>query len=224
VITEGADLGIALDGDADRLIMCDEKGQLIDGDQLMAMIATRWQKAGELRGGGIVSTQMSNLGMEHYLKDIGLRLHRANVGDRYVIEKMKELGCNLGGEPSGHIVLDDYSTTGDALIAALQVMALMITDGRPLSKASRLFTPVPQVLNNVRYGEGNPLENERVQQAIADAQQALGDAGRVFIRKSGTEPLIRVMVEGEKESEIRAHADTIADAITTACKPRLATG
>ncbi|MAR57077.1 MAG: phosphoglucosamine mutase [Rickettsiales bacterium] len=224
VITEGADLGIALDGDADRVIMCDEKGQLIDGDHLMAMIAARWHQTGELQGGGIVSTQMANLGLTNYLKRLGLELHRAKVGDRYVVEMMKEKGCNLGGEPSGHVILSDYSTTGDALIAALQVLALMLTDGRSLSKASRLFDPVPQVLVNVRYASGEPLEDANVKDAIANAESTLGEKGRVFIRKSGTEPLIRVMIEGESESRIRELANGIAEAVSATQKPKLATG
>ena len=224
VISEGADLGIALDGDADRLIMCDEKGQLIDGDALMAMIATRWHHSGQLRGGGIVSTHMSNLGLDHYLSGLGLTLHRAPVGDRYVTRKMRETGCNLGGEPSGHMILSDYSTTGDALIAALQVLALICQENKRLSQLSKLLKPVPQLLKNVRYGGGEPLEDAKVKQVISDAQAALGEQGRVFIRKSGTEPLIRIMLEGANEEQIATLADAIAEAINATQTPHLATG
>lgn len=210
---EKADLGIALDGDADRLLMVDEKGNVIDGDQLMAMVAVQWQKSGDLKGGGIVSTQMSNLGLEQFLEKKKLKLHRTKVGDRYVMEQMRKSGCNIGGEPSGHIILSDYSTTGDALIAALQVLALLVEDGRTMSKASKVFTPVPQVLKNVRYAGGNPLKEKKVEVAIQSAQETLGKKGRVFVRASGTEPLIRVMVEGSDKKQITTLAESIADAI-----------
>lgn len=216
VVAEGADLGIALDGDADRLVVVDEKGQVIDGDQLMAMIATRWQKTGELQGGGIVSTIMANLGLETYLASLGLALHRSKVGDRYVMEKMRETGCTLGGEPSGHIIMSQYSTTGDALVAALQVLAVLLESGRPLSEAGRCFTPAPQVLKNVRYSGKSPLEHPDVVAAIEAAQTALGVRGRVITRASGTEPLIRVMVEGPDERTIHLHADAICAAVSSA--------
>lgn len=213
VVAEGADLGIALDGDADRLVMCDEKGRLLDGDQLMAMIARRWQQTGALAGDGIVSTQMSNLGLERYITSLGLKLHRTQVGDRYVVEAMRTGGFNIGGEPSGHIVLGDHSTTGDGLVAALQVLAVLIEDGRPLSEAGNVFTPVPQILENVRFTSQNPLEAERVKLAIAQAESELGERGRLLIRKSGTEPLIRIMVEGEDEVRIRSMAKELAGII-----------
>lgn len=213
VIEEGADLGIALDGDADRIVMVDEKGQVIDGDQLIAMIATRWAKTGELQGNCVVSTIMANLGLETYLKSIGLTLHRSKVGDRYVMEKMRETGCTLGGEPSGHIIMSHYSTTGDALVAALQVLAVLLESGQKMSEAARCYTPAPQVLKNVRYSGKSPLEAKEVALAIQSAEQALGDKGRVITRASGTEPLIRVMVEGEDETSIHAHADAICAAL-----------
>lgn len=216
VVEEGADLGIALDGDADRLVMVDEKGHVVDGDQLMAMIATRWQKTGELQGGGIVSTIMANLGLETYLSSLGLTLHRSKVGDRYVMEKMRETGCTLGGEPSGHIIMSQYSTTGDALIAALQVLAVLLESGKKMSEAARCFTPAPQVLKNVRYSGKSPIEHPDVMKAIEAAQAALGERGRVITRASGTEPLIRVMVEGPDEQTIHLHADAICAAVASA--------
>ncbi len=213
VIAEGADLGLALDGDADRLVMCDEKGRLVDGDQMMAMIAKRWAAIGALKGDGIVSTHMANLGLEHYMRSLGLKLHRTQVGDRYVVEAMRTWGFNVGGEPSGHIILGDYSTTGDGLLAALQMLAVLIEDGRPLSEAGTVFSPVPQILKNVRYNGHDPLEIEAVKSAIAEAEATLGASGRVIIRKSGTEPLIRIMVEGEDERRIRTMADELAGVI-----------
>lgn len=216
VIEEGADLGIALDGDADRIVMVDEKGHVIDGDQLMAMIATRWHSTGELKGGGVVSTIMANLGFETYMRSLGLTLHRSKVGDRYVMEKMRETGCTLGGEPSGHIIMSDYSTTGDALVAALQVLAVLLESGKPLSQAAQCFTPAPQVLKNVRYSGPSPLNSPAVAAAIAKAEAALGDAGRIITRASGTEPLIRVMVEGADEATIHAHCDAICAALESA--------
>lgn len=213
VVAEGAHLGIALDGDADRLMVCDEKGRMLDGDQLMAMIATRMHKAGQLQGDGVVATQMSNLALEHYLSSIGLALHRTQVGDRYVVERMRENGCNIGGEQSGHIILGDHSTTGDGLVAALQVLAMLIEDGRPMSEAGRLFEPVPQLLENVRVADMNVLNDSAVQQVIAEAETELGDKGRVLIRKSGTEPLIRVMVEGIQTSQIEEIARRIVAAL-----------
>lgn len=216
VIEEGADLGIALDGDADRIVMVDEKGHVIDGDQLMAMIATRWHSTGELKGGGVVSTIMANLGFETYMRSLGLTLHRSKVGDRYVMETMRETGCTLGGEPSGHIIMSDYSTTGDALVAALQVLAVLLESGKPLSQAAQCFTPAPQVLKNVRYSGPSPLHSPAVAAAIAEAEAALGDTGRIITRASGTEPLIRVMVEGADEAAIHAHCDAICAALESA--------
>jgi phosphoglucosamine mutase len=213
VVKEGAHLGLALDGDADRLVMCDEKGQLIDGDQMMAMVAKRWAQTGALKGDGIVSTHMANLGLERFLQAQKLKLHRTQVGDRYVVEAMRTWGFNVGGEPSGHIILGDYSTTGDGLLAALQALAVLIEDGRPLSEAGKVFTPVPQILKNVRYNGTDPLQAESVKSAIASAENELGTRGRVLIRKSGTEPLIRIMVEGEDESRIRSMADELAGVI-----------
>ncbi len=217
VISHGADLGIALDGDADRLTMCDNKGTLIDGDVVMAMIATSWHKKGIIRGKGVVATDMSNLAFEHYLEGLGLTLHRAKIGDRYVVEAMRDGGYNIGGEQSGHIVLSDYSTTGDGIVAALQVLAVMLESGASLRKMSAIFTPMPQILKNVRYKSGSaPLERKEVKDAIKAAQTRLGKKGRVLVRKSGTEPLIRIMVEGEDESEIQSLVDMIADVAKTA--------
>ena len=220
----GADLGIALDGDADRLVMCDEKGELLDGDQLIGMIAAYWKQSGQLEGGGIVGTLMTNLGLERYLQSQQLTLHRTRVGDRYVMEKMREAGMNLGGETSGHIIMSDYATTGDGLIAALQVLAVLRQEKEKLSVAGRRFALVPQVLKNVAYTGGEPLETKPVQQAISAAEDKLGKDGRVLIRKSGTEPLIRVMVEGEDEKQIDELAESIADSITSATAKQAANG
>lgn len=208
----GADLGIALDGDADRLILADETGQVIDGDQIMTLIARSWAKRGLLKGSGLVATVMSNLGMERALKDSGLDLIRTKVGDRYVTEAMRSGGYNVGGEQSGHIVLSDYSTTGDGLIAALQVITELVRTKQPASLLCKQFEPVPQVLKNVRYSAGNPLEATPVQAAIEAAEIALAGSGRLVIRKSGTEPLIRVMAQGDDMAEI----DTLTDAIVRA--------
>ncbi|HEU5046861.1 MAG TPA: phosphoglucosamine mutase [Rickettsiales bacterium] len=217
VISHGADLGIALDGDADRLVMCDSKGALIDGDLLMAMIATYWHKNSMLKGGAVVATDMSNLAFERYLGGLGLKLHRAKIGDRYVVESMRSEGCNVGGEQSGHIVLSDYSTTGDGLLAALQVLAVMLESGKSLRKVSNLFTPMPQVLNNVRFKAGTaPLERKAVEEVIKSVKGELGKTGRLLVRKSGTEPLIRIMVEGEDENQIQELADRIGEAIKEA--------
>jgi phosphoglucosamine mutase len=195
----GADLGLALDGDADRLIMCDEHGQLIDGDQILALIARSWGDAGRLTGGGVVATVMSNLGLERFLQGRGLALHRTAVGDRYVVEKMRADGFNVGGEQSGHMILSDYATTGDGLLAALQVLAVLIEQGRPASEVCRVFTPLPQKLRNVRFSGDSPLEAASIRSAIAAAEVTLAGTGRLLIRKSGTEPLVRVMAEGEDE-------------------------
>jgi phosphoglucosamine mutase len=216
VVGHGADLGIALDGDADRLVMVDEHGRVIDGDQLMALIATFWRDHDRLRGGGVVTTVMSNLGFERYLKTLKLGTVRTQVGDRYVLEHMREHGFNVGGEQSGHIILTDYNTTGDGLIAALQVLAVLTGSGRPVSETARLFEPVPQLLRNVRYaanGARPPLETDPVREAISDGESRLGDGGRLVIRKSGTEPVIRVMAEGDDAALIETVVGDICSAI-----------
>ena len=219
VAAEKADIGIALDGDADRLMLCDERGQLADGDRIMAAIAGFWQESGRLTGQGIVGTSMSNLGMEHYLGKLGLTLERADVGDRYVIEKMRAGGkhgrYNFGGEQSGHIIFGDYATTGDGTLAALQILALMVEKKQSASKVLNVFTPYPQILRNVRI-EGNGgklLAKKTVKDAVKAAQKKLGTHGRVLIRKSGTEPLIRVMCEGEDAKLIARLADGIVEVI-----------
>ena len=203
-----ADIGIALDGDADRVIICDEDGQILDGDQVMAMIATLCHQNGTLKGGAIVATQMSNMGLERYLKKLGLDLIRTKVGDRYVVEEMRANGYNVGGEQSGHIIMNDHTTTGDGIIAALQVLAYMIQTKKPLSQCGTLFAPMPQLLRNVKYKGASPLDKPAVQAIITAAEKKLGNKGRVFIRKSGTEPLIRVMAEGEDAELVKK---TVAD-------------
>jgi len=214
VIEEGADIGIALDGDADRLIICDETGLIIDGDQLMATIATNWHEEGKLEGGALVATLMSNLGLEKHMKSLGLELERTNVGDRYVVAAMQKLGCNVGGEQSGHIILSDFNTTGDGLVAALQVLAVLVEKGRPASNLFKLFEPYPQLLKNVRYNEAtDPLADDHVIQAISDGENSLNGNGRVVIRKSGTEPLIRVMVEGDNDTLIENVASDIVSSV-----------
>ncbi|NYZ13572.1 phosphoglucosamine mutase [Azospirillum sp. RWY-5-1] len=214
VIFHNADLGIALDGDADRLILVDERGRPIDGDQLMGLVAGSWAKGQSLKGGGVVATVMSNLGLERLLTGMGLHLHRTPVGDRYVVERMREHGYNVGGEQSGHIVLSDYSTTGDGLIAALQVLAVVQTTGKPASEVCRVFDPVPQKLTNVRFAAGTkPLEMAEVTQAIAEGEARLNGSGRILIRKSGTEPVIRVMAEGDDEGLVNQVVGDIAEAI-----------
>ena len=204
-----ADIGISLDGDADRCILVDEKGNVIDGDQVMALIATSWHKRGILRGDGLVATVMSNLGLERLLASQKLKLERTRVGDRYVVEAMRSNGYNVGGEQSGHVVLSDFNTTGDGLIAALQVLAVLVQEGRTVSDICRMFDPVPQVLKNVRYSTGAPLENDAVKKAIEAAEQKLGNSGRLVIRKSGTEPLIRVMAEGDNADLVNRVVDDI---------------
>ncbi len=214
VLAHGAHLGIALDGDADRLILADEKGQVVDGDQLMALVARSWSAAGRLSGGAIVATVMSNLGLERFLGGLGLALHRTPVGDRYVVERMRAGGFNIGGEQSGHIILSDYVTTGDGLIAALQVLAVLVGSGRPASEAGRLFSPLPQHLKSLRVIDGSqPLELPGVKEVIRAAEAALGSSGRLLIRRSGTEPVIRVMAEGEDEGLVLRVVGEIARAI-----------
>jgi len=216
VVASGADIGIALDGDADRLIVVDEKGQIIDGDQIMALIATSWAKLGTLRGGGLVATVMSNLGLERLLKGQGIDLIRTKVGDRYVLEEMRARGANVGGEQSGHMILSDYATTGDGTIAALQVLAALVESGRPASELLRQFEAVPQLLKNVRFAGGKPLESESVKAVIAEAERELTGSGRLVIRPSGTEPVIRVMAEGDDAEQVRRVVDRICDAVSSA--------
>lgn len=214
----GAHLGIALDGDADRLLICDERGAVVDGDQIMALIATNWRERGILTGNGVVATQMSNLGLEKYLETWGLDLYRTQVGDRYVMEAMRGKGWNLGGEQSGHIILSDYSTTGDGIIAALQVLAVLVAQNKPASEALRCFTPYPQILENVHYARaaGDPLEASPVQAAVKQAEAELKGTGRLLLRKSGTEPLIRIMAEGENEADIRRIVNGLAEEVRKA--------
>jgi phosphoglucosamine mutase len=211
-----ADIGISLDGDADRLVICDEKGQIVDGDQIMAIIGASWAGRDLLRGGGVVATVMSNLGLERFLGGRGIALHRTPVGDRSVMVKMRETGINVGGEQSGHIILSDFSTTGDGLIAALQVLAELVRGGQRMSALARQFEPVPQKLENVRFAGGRPLENARVKSAIADAEQRLNGSGRVLVRASGTEPLIRIMAEGDDEKLVGQLVREIAGAVREA--------
>ncbi len=211
-----ADIGIALDGDADRMVIVDETGALVDGDQIMAMIAESWSQNGRLAGGGVVATVMSNLGLERFLDGIGLQLHRTQVGDRYVVEHMRAHGLNIGGEQSGHIVLSDFSTTGDGLVSALQVLACIKRAGKPVSEIAKKFEPVPQLLKNVRFSGGKPLENGSVKAAIEDARNRLGKAGRLVIRPSGTEPLIRVMAEGDDSTLVETVVNDLVDVISEA--------
>ena len=213
-----ADLGIALDGDADRVVVADEKGNIIDGDQLLALIARSWSKAGTLKGGGVVATVMSNLALERYLNAMNLQLVRTAVGDRYVVECMREKGFNIGGEQSGHLVLSDFSTTGDGLIAALQVLAVISENNQKASEAAHLFEPLPQILKNVRFRAGmKPLENQDVATAIQAGEARLATKGRLLIRKSGTEPLIRVMAEGDDEKLVTTVVGDIVKVLEKAC-------
>jgi phosphoglucosamine mutase len=216
VVASGAHIGIALDGDADRLIVVDEKGQVVDGDQLMALIATSWARSGMLAGGGLVATVMSNLGLERHLASEGLTLERTGVGDRYVLERMRSGGFNVGGEQSGHIILSDYATTGDGLVAALQVLAELVVTGKPASELLHLFDRVPQLLKNVRFSGGKPLDDARVKAAVAAAEAELIGRGRLVIRPSGTEPLIRVMAEGDDEAQVHRLVDMICDTVKEA--------
>ena len=216
VVAHGADLGIALDGDADRVVIADENGELLDGDQLMALVAGHLHRVDRLRGGGVVATVMSNLGLERYLEGIGLKLVRTRVGDRYVVEHMRKHGFNVGGEKSGHIILSDFVTTGDGLIAALQALAVIVEQERPVSEVSRLFDPLPQVLRDVRFNSSSPLEQRVVQEAIGEGQIRLGSAGRLLIRQSGTEHVIRVMAEGEDEALVEEVVGEIVDTLERA--------
>jgi phosphoglucosamine mutase len=211
-----ADIGIALDGDADRVLIVDERGRIVDGDQLLAVIAESWQADGRLAKAGVVATVMSNLGLERYLGNLGIALIRTPVGDRYVLEQMRAQGYNVGGEPSGHIILSDYTTTGDGLLAALQVLAVVKKQEQPVSKVCHRFDPLPQVLKNVRYKSGKPLENAKVRSAIEDAEARLDGHGRLIVRSSGTEPVIRVMGEGDDKVLVEEVVDDIVDALTNA--------
>jgi phosphoglucosamine mutase len=209
-----ADIGIALDGDADRVLIVDEKGHLVDGDQLMAVVARSWRDDGLLSKPGIVATVMSNLGLERYLAGLGLGLVRTAVGDRYVLEHMREHGYNVGGEQSGHIILSDYTTTGDGLIAALQLLAVVKRLDKPVSEVCHCFEPLPQILRNVRYGNGQPLQKDSVVTVIELARQRLGDHGRLVIRPSGTEPVIRVMGEGDDRDLVAQVVDDVVGALS----------
>jgi phosphoglucosamine mutase len=217
VLKQGADIGIALDGDADRLIVVDEKGNCVDGDQLMAVIVKAMNDRGKLKGGGLVSTVMSNLGLEYYLKSLDLKLERTKVGDRYVVEHMRKHGFNVGGEQSGHIVMSDYATTGDGLIAALQILTVLKKSGKPASEILNVFEPLPQFLKSVHYNTDDALEDAQVKACILEAEAQLNGSGRLLIRKSGTEPVVRVMAEGEDQqliekivSEICTHVENAA--------------
>ncbi|MFV0623611.1 phosphoglucosamine mutase [Sphingomonas sp. ac-8] len=216
VVASGAAIGIALDGDADRLIVVDETGRVVDGDQLMATIAAGWARQGRLKGGGLVTTVMSNLGLERHLAAQGLGMVRTKVGDRYVLEKMRASGYNVGGEQSGHIILSDYATTGDGLVAALQVLAEVCRAGAPASEVLHRFDPLPQLLRNVRFSGGKPLEDPRVTDTIAAAEAELAESGRLVIRPSGTEPVIRVMAEGDDRAQVEAVVARICDAVQKA--------
>jgi phosphoglucosamine mutase len=214
VVASGADIGLALDGDADRLIVADEKGDIVDGDQLMALIALGLQARGELKGEAVVATVMSNLGLERKLGEAGLELLRTKVGDRYVLEEMRQRGCNVGGEQSGHIILADHATTGDGLVAGLQVLASLVEAKKPASELLRQFEPLPQLLKNVRFSGGaEPLETDSVRKRIASAEAELEGRGRLVIRKSGTEPLIRVMAEGDDPALVERLVDDICEAV-----------
>jgi phosphoglucosamine mutase len=211
-----ADIGIALDGDADRVMIVDERGHVVDGDQLLAVIAASWKEDGRLQKNGLVATVMSNLGLERHLKSIGIDMVRTPVGDRYVLEHMRKYGYNLGGEQSGHIIMSDYTTTGDGFIAALQVLAMVKRSGRPVSEVCHRFEPLPQVLKNVRYKNGKPLESAAVRSVIANAEKKLGVGGRLIVRPSGTEPVIRVMGEGDDKVLVESVVDDVVEALTEA--------
>lgn len=216
VVSAGADIGIALDGDADRLIIVDEKGDIVDGDQIMALIAAGWAREGRLKGGGLVATVMSNLGLERFVAGLGIELVRTKVGDRYVLEKMREGGYNVGGEQSGHMILSDYGTTGDGTVAALQVLSALVRSGKAASALLHQFDRVPQLLKNVRFSGGKPLEHQDVKRVIAQAEAELNGSGRLVIRPSGTEPVIRVMAEGDREDQVRDVVDRICAEVAKA--------
>jgi phosphoglucosamine mutase len=217
VLENHADLGICLDGDADRVIIVDEKGQIADGDQIMGLIAKRWAEKKILKGGALVATVMSNLGLERWLGQQGIGLHRTNVGDRYVVEAMREGGFNLGGEQSGHIVMKDYATTGDGLLAGLQFLATLVETNKPASELAKVFTPCPQALKNIKYVAGNaPLDNAKVKAVIKESKTILAGKGRILIRESGTEPLIRVMVEAEDETLLSQVIENVVQAVRSA--------
>jgi phosphoglucosamine mutase len=220
VVEHGAHLGIALDGDADRVIIADETGEVVDGDQILALIGQSWHQAGTLRGNGIVATVMSNLGLERHLSGLGLRLHRTQVGDRYVAEHMRASGLNVGGEQSGHLILSDFATTGDGLLAALQVLAVLVQQDRPASEVLQVFQPLPQRLKNVRFSGVSPLREDRVQAAIRGAELRLNGTGRVLIRESGTEPLVRVMAEGEDSAIVAEVVDSLCEMIAEVARVR----
>ena len=217
VLKHGADLGICLDGDADRVAIVDEKGQIADGDQIMGLIASRWARSGNLRGGALITTVMSNLGLEQWLEGQGIGMHRTDVGDRYVVDAMRQGGFNLGGEQSGHIVMSDYATTGDGLLAGLQFLAAMVETNKTASDLAKVFTPCPQVLKNIRFVPGkSPLEQTKVQAVVKNAEASLIGKGRLLIRKSGTEPLIRIMVETQDEVLLMQVAEDVSQAVRNA--------
>ena len=217
VLKHGADLGICLDGDADRVAIVDEKGQIANGDQIMGLIASRWARSGNLRGGALVTTVMSNLGLEQWLEGQGIGMHRTDVGDRYVVDAMRQGGFNLGGEQSGHIVMSDYATTGDGLLAGLQFLAAMVETNKTASDLAKVFTPCPQVLKNIRFTPGNsPHEQAKVQTVVKSAEASLIGKGRLLIRKSGTEPLVRVMVEAKDETLLIQVAEDVSQAVRNA--------
>jgi phosphoglucosamine mutase len=218
VLEMRADIGIALDGDADRVVIADEKGRIVDGDQIMAVIAESWHRRGELAGGGVVATVMSNLGLERYLEDIGLAMVRTPVGDRYVVDHMRKHGYNVGGEQSGHIVLSDFTTTGDGLVTALQVLSVVVGTGKPVSEVCKRFERLPQILQNVPYANGKPLEQDLVKKAIDQGKAQLGAGGRLVIRPSGTESVIRVMAEGDDERLVHQVVGDIAEAVRKAAQ------
>ncbi len=222
VVEHGADLGLALDGDADRLLLSDETGRLVDGDQILALTAQSWHRAGRLRGGAVAATVMSNLGLERFLTAQGIELRRTAVGDRYVMERMRADGLNLGGEQSGHIILADYSTTGDGLVAALQVLAVLAEHRRPASQVCRLFDALPQRLRSVRFTGGSPLADSRVKQAVAEAERTLAATGRLLLRESGTEPVVRVMAEGEDAALVTRVVDSLCATIADVTQARAA--
>lgn len=216
VVEYRADLGIALDGDADRLILCDETGKIVDGDQILALIGSSWAKTGRLANKGVVATVMSNLGLERFFDSKKIALHRTKVGDRYVMERMRDGGFNVGGEQSGHVIMSEFSTTGDGMIAALQVLADLVAKGKPASDRLALFEPLPQLLKNVRFSGGDPLQVDTVKSAMADAQSRLGNGGRILVRKSGTEPLIRIMAEGDDDGLVGQVVDELVEAVRAA--------